>query len=90
MLAHAAVIFVVGGASGSDPAKGQEGGGGGLGRVTPAGDIELKDGRSRFVPIVKPARMALAGLAAMNLCAAAIGVRLPRRSPRRRLGPPWR
>jgi hypothetical protein len=58
--------------------------------VTPAGYIELNDGRSHFVLIVKPARMALAGLATMNLCAAAIGVHLPRRSPRRRLGPPWR
>jgi hypothetical protein len=65
----------VGGGSGSDPEKGQEGGGGGgLGRVAPAGYVELKDGRSRFVPIVNPARMALAGLAAMTVCAAAIGL----------------
>jgi uncharacterized spore protein YtfJ len=83
--------FVVGGGSGSDPKKGQEGGGGGgLGRVAPAGYIELKDGRSRFVPIVNRARIALAGLAAMTACAAAIGLLLPRRAPRRRIGPPWR
>jgi uncharacterized spore protein YtfJ len=76
--------FVVGGGSGSDPEKGQEGGGGGgLGRVAPAGYIELKDGRSRFVPIVNPARMALAALAAMAVCAAAISMLLPRRTPRR-------
>jgi hypothetical protein len=34
----------------------REGGGGG-GGVTPVGYIELKDGRSRFVPVVHPARM---------------------------------
>jgi uncharacterized spore protein YtfJ len=84
--------FAVGGGSGSDPAKSQEGGGGGgLGRVAPAGYIELKDGRSRFVPIVNPARMALAGLAAMTVCAtAAIVLLSPRRRARRRVGSPWR
>jgi uncharacterized spore protein YtfJ len=82
--------FVVGGGSGSDPSKGQEGGGGGgVGRVAPVGYIELKDGRSRFVPIVNPARVALAALAAMTFGAAAIGVLLPRRR-RARIGPPWR
>jgi uncharacterized spore protein YtfJ len=50
--------FGIGAGSGSDPSKGQEGeGGGGGGTVTPTGYIELKDGRSRFVPIVHPARM---------------------------------
>jgi uncharacterized spore protein YtfJ len=50
--------FGIGAGSGSDPAKGQEGeGGGGGGTVTPIGYIELKDGRSRYVPIVHPARM---------------------------------
>jgi uncharacterized spore protein YtfJ len=50
--------FGMGAGSGSDPAKGQEGeGGGGGGTVSPIGYIELKDGRSRFVPIVHPARM---------------------------------
>jgi uncharacterized spore protein YtfJ len=82
--------FVVGGGSGSDPEKGQEGGGGGgLGRVAPAGYIELRDGMSRFVPIVNPARMALVVLAAMTMCAVAIGVRLPGQGPRR-LRARWR
>jgi uncharacterized spore protein YtfJ len=50
--------FGIGAGSGSDPSKGQEGeGGGGGGVVTPTGYIELKDGRSRFVPVVHPARM---------------------------------
>src|SRR5262245_16615456 len=50
--------FGFGGGSGTDPSKGQEGeGGGGGGSVAPTGYIELKDGRSRFVPIVHPARM---------------------------------
>jgi uncharacterized spore protein YtfJ len=80
--------FVVGGGSGSDPTKGPEGGGGGgLGRVAPAGYIELKDGGSRFVPVVNPARMALVALGAMTVCAAALGVLLPRRTSRRRVGP---
>jgi hypothetical protein len=83
--------FVVGGGSGSDPAQGQEGrGGGGLGREAPAGYIELTDGRSRFVPVVNPARMALACLAAMTMCVAASGVLGARRRARRRIGTPWR
>jgi uncharacterized spore protein YtfJ len=50
--------FGIGAGGGKDPAKGQEGeGGGGGGTVTPIGYIELKDGRSRYVPIVHPARM---------------------------------
>ena len=50
--------LVIGGGSGSDPSKRQEGeGGGGGGTVAPAGYIELKNGRSRFVPIVHPTRM---------------------------------
>jgi uncharacterized spore protein YtfJ len=50
--------FGIGAGSGMDPSKGQEGeGGGGGGTVTPIGYIELKDGRSRFVPVVHPARM---------------------------------
>ena len=50
--------FGVGAGSGADPRKGQEGeGGGGGGLVDPIGYIELKDGRSRFVPVVHPARM---------------------------------
>jgi uncharacterized spore protein YtfJ len=56
----ASTRFAIGGGGGSDPAKSQEGSGGGAGgSVTPAGYIELKDGRSRYVPIVQPARMAL-------------------------------
>ena len=36
----------------------QQGEGGGAGgAVAPTGYIELKDGRSRFVPVVHPARM---------------------------------
>jgi len=54
----AAARFGFGGGGGSDPAKEQEGaGGGGGGSVTPVGYIELKDGRSRYVPVVHPARM---------------------------------
>lgn len=44
--------------SGSDPSKHQEGEGGGAGgTVTPIVYIELKDGHSRYVPVVHPARM---------------------------------
>jgi len=47
--------FGIGAGSGSDPSKAQEGeGGGGGGTVVPTGYIELKDGRSRFVPVVPP------------------------------------
>lgn len=54
----AAARFGFGAGGGSDPAKQQEGeGGGGGGGVVPVGYIELKDGRSRFIPIVHPARM---------------------------------
>jgi uncharacterized spore protein YtfJ len=50
--------FGFGAGSGSDPSKRQEGeGGGGGGMVAPMGYIEIKDGRSRFVPVVRPARM---------------------------------
>ena len=50
--------FGIGAGSGADPSKGQEGeGGGGGGIVAPTGYIEVKDGRSRFVPVVHPARM---------------------------------
>jgi uncharacterized spore protein YtfJ len=54
----AAARFAIGGGGGSDPAKAQEGeGGGGGGIVTPVGYVELKDGGSRYVPVVHPARM---------------------------------
>jgi uncharacterized spore protein YtfJ len=58
--------FGIGAGTGSDPGKGQEGeGGGGGGMVAPTGYIELKDGRSRFVPVVHPARMLALVLAAV-------------------------
>jgi uncharacterized spore protein YtfJ len=57
--------FGIGAGSGADPGKKQEGeGGGGGAMVGPVGYIELKDGRSRFVPVVHPARMAALVLAA--------------------------
>lgn len=57
--------FGMGAGAGTDPSKGQEGeGGGGAGMVTPTGYIELKDGRSRYVPVVHPARMLALGLGA--------------------------
>lgn len=50
------VRFAVGGGAGGG--EGQEGeGGGGAGAAGALGYIELKDGRSRFVPLVHPARM---------------------------------
>jgi uncharacterized spore protein YtfJ len=52
------VRFGFGGGGGSDASgKGEGEGGGALGSGGPAGYIELKDGRSRFVPIVHPGRM---------------------------------
>lgn len=61
----------VGAGSGTDSSKDQEGeGGGGGGMVAPVGYIELKDGHSRFVPVVHPARMAaLVLLAALGALA---------------------
>ena len=57
--------FGIGAGGGADPIKKQEGeGGGGGGTVTPVGYIELKNGRSRFVPVVHPVRMAALVLAA--------------------------
>jgi uncharacterized spore protein YtfJ len=71
----ASARFVLGGGSGTDPQKGQEGGGGGgLGRITPVGYIEVMEGRTRFVPVVHPARMALlvAGTVGAGVTAAAL------------------
>ena len=70
----AAIRFGIGGGGGSDPSKGQGGeGGGGGGSASAAGYIEIKEGRTRFVPVVHPARMlmlicamTLAGLAIMR------------------------
>jgi len=54
----ATVRFGLGGGGGEDPSGGQSGeGGGGAGSGAPAGYIEIKDGRSRFVPLVHPTRM---------------------------------
>jgi len=70
----ATIRFGIGGGGGSDPSKGQGGeGGGGGGSANAAGYIEIKQGRTRFVPVVHPARMlmlagalTLAGLAIMR------------------------
>jgi Sporulation protein YtfJ (Spore_YtfJ) len=68
----ATIRFGIGGGSGSDPSKGQDGqGGGGGGVASAAGYIELKNGRSRFVPAVHPARMFLL-VGAATLAALAI------------------
>ena len=76
--------FGIGAGSGADPGKKQEGeGGGGGAMVGPVGYIELKDGRSRFVPVVHPARMAALVLAA---ALGAVAILRPRARWRRR---PW-
>ena len=55
----AALRFGLGGGGGGDASAKQEGeGGGAVGTASAAGYIEIKDGRSRFVPVVHPARMA--------------------------------
>jgi uncharacterized spore protein YtfJ len=78
--------FGIGAGSGADPAKGQEGeGGGGGGAVAPAGYIELKEGRSRFVPVVHPARMLALVLGAV--IAGLLIVRSTRVQPRTRKAP---
>jgi uncharacterized spore protein YtfJ len=56
----ATVRLGFGGGSGTDPNKGKgaEGtGGGGGGMAAPAGYIEMRGDRTRFVPVVHPARM---------------------------------
>jgi uncharacterized spore protein YtfJ len=73
--------FAFGGGGGADSGKSQEGeGGGGGGGVTPVGYIELKGGRSRFVPVVHPARMFALLLAA---AVAALAIVRPTVQPRR-------
>jgi uncharacterized spore protein YtfJ len=80
--------FGIGAGGGTDPSKGQEGeGGGGGGAVTPTGYIELKDGRSRFVPVVHPARMLALVLAALVAVFATVWPGLPERHGRKL---PWR
>ena len=84
----AAARFAIGAGGGSDPTKSQEGeGGGGGGGVTPIGYIELKDGRSRYVPIVRPARML-----ALVCCAVLAGLLITRPDAGRKSpgGLPWR
>jgi uncharacterized spore protein YtfJ len=89
----ATIRFGLGGGAGSDPRKGQDGeGGGAAGFASAAGYIELKNGRSRFVPVVHPARMlllvGLMALAGFALAAFAVVRPLLTRAPANRL--PWR
>lgn len=78
----ASVRFGFGGGAGGDPQGEQSGeGGGGGGSATPAGYIEITDGRTRFVPVVQPAAMAAL------VCATAVAMTLvvrPRRARRNR------
>jgi hypothetical protein len=84
----ATIRFGMGGGGGSDPSKGQEGeGGGGAGTASAAGYIELKDGRSRFVPAVHPARMLLLVCAATL---AGLAIMRPLLGGRRASRLPWR
>jgi uncharacterized spore protein YtfJ len=81
------VRFGMGGGSGSDPTKGGEGeGAGGGGTMSASGYIELKNGRSRFVPVVHPERMV--ALACLMVIAALV-TRRPA-SARRARSLPWR
>jgi uncharacterized spore protein YtfJ len=82
----AVIRLGLGGGAGSDPRKGQDGeGGGAAGTASPAGYIELKGGRSRFVPVVHPARMLLivgaATLAGLAIVRPLIGARQTSRLP---------
>jgi uncharacterized spore protein YtfJ len=83
----AAARFGIGAGSGTDPGKRQEGEGGGAGAMsTPAGYIEIKDGRSRFVPVVHPARML-----ALICCTVLAGLAIARPMAARRTSAlPWR
>jgi hypothetical protein len=69
------------------PAAGVRFGIGGGGGATPAGYIELKEGRSRFVPVVHPARML-----ALICCTVLAGLLImrPLAERRRASGLPWR
>jgi uncharacterized spore protein YtfJ len=89
----AAIRFGLGGGAGSDPRKGQDGeGGGAAGSASAVGYIELKDGRSRFVPVIHPARMlllvGLMSLAGLALAGFAIVRPQLARPPASRM--PWR
>jgi len=81
----AAVRLGFGAGAGADPGKQEGEGGGGGGSMTAAGYIELKDGRSRFVPIVRPERMVALMLGAALAGIAIARPRLPAPKPRRRL-----
>src|SRR5262245_51356282 len=89
----AAIRFGLGGGGGSDPGKGQDGEGGGAGGTAKAaGYIELKDGRSRFVPVVHPARLLLL-IGLISLAGLAVGLIIEERSrPTKPSGSrlPWR
>jgi uncharacterized spore protein YtfJ len=62
----AAVRMGFGGGTRSDPSKRHDGeGAGGGGTITAAGYIELKQGTSRFVPVLRPERMAVMLLGAV-------------------------
>jgi uncharacterized spore protein YtfJ len=85
----AAARFGIGAGRGSDSSKEQDGeGGGGGGGVTPAGYIELKGGRSRFVPVVHPARML--ALVCCTVLAALLVMRPAADRRRRPSALPWR
>jgi uncharacterized spore protein YtfJ len=81
----ASVRFGIGGGGGEDRDKHQDGAGAGAGgTVTPSGYIELKDGKTRYVPLVHPARMlALVAATALGVLALARPVVVGR--PARRL-----
>jgi uncharacterized spore protein YtfJ len=64
----ASVRLALGGGGGGESEEQGGEGGGAMGRVTPLGYIELKGGRSRFVPVVQPGRML--GFVAMTLIGA--------------------
>jgi uncharacterized spore protein YtfJ len=84
----AAVRLGFGGGTGSDPAKGGEGEGAGAGAsMSPAGYIELKGGKSRFVPIVRPERMVAIAFLAMTAVLTLMRPKLLARPGRRRRGP---
>jgi uncharacterized spore protein YtfJ len=79
--------FAIGAGAGTDPTKGQQGeGGGGGGAVAPIGYIELKDGRSRFVPVVHPARMLALVLSAVIAALLITRLTLPEQRARKL---PW-
>jgi uncharacterized spore protein YtfJ len=84
----AAARFGFGGGAGADPRKVQDGAGAGAGgTVTATGYIEIKDGHSRFVPIVHPVRM-LALISATIV--AGLLITRPVTRARRNTALPWR